>query len=239
MGCAKGFEFSGRVWSSMTLHETAPSNTPPPAPAPQGEGENNRNRIPMILTWSRIAAGPVIAGLVLWAAALAFADRESAALIYLCATALFVLAALTDWLDGQLARGMGATSDLGAALDHAADKVLCGCVLVALAYSALTLELTIAATLLLGRDIGVAGLREGLAKTGQAPKVGAAGKWKAAIAMAAIAAILAQQAAGLSGGAEALFVFLGWAGRALLWLATALSLWSGVIYFRAALSAKD
>ena len=73
---------------------------------------------------------------------------------------------LTDWLDGWLARKFDAVTPLGAALDHVADKVLVACALVALAYAALPLHLVIAAVIILGRDIAIAGLREGISAQG-------------------------------------------------------------------------
>jgi len=185
--------------------------------------------LPMILTLLRLAAGPIVAGLVLWAAQLAYVDPPRAGQIYGWACGLFVVASLSDWLDGYLARKLNVASPLGAALDHGADKVLTACVLMALAYAALPLDLTIAALLLVGRDALMAALREGLPNTG-ALKVGALGKVKAAAAMAAIAALLAQPAASLLGAGADVAVRLGWAGSGLLWAATALALISTADY---------
>jgi len=126
------------------------------------------SKLPMALTLARMAAGPLVAALVLWAGAQVFVDRSLAAQLYLIAAAVFSLAAASDWLDGHLARKLGVVSELGAALDHAADKVLVTCALVALAYAALPLPLTVAAVIILGRDMAVAGLREGLSASGRA-----------------------------------------------------------------------
>lgn len=190
------------------------------------------SRLPMALTLSRIAAGPLIAALIVWAAHLSFTDRWTAALIYACGFVLFALAALTDWLDGVLARKSGSVSTLGAALDHGADKVLTACVLVALAYAALPADLVIATILLLGRDIGIAALREGLSNAGKPLPVSQGGKVKTALLLAAILVILALQVAALVFAPAQIIDVLAWAGRVTLWVAAGLALWTGAGYLR-------
>ncbi|HET9232355.1 MAG TPA: CDP-alcohol phosphatidyltransferase family protein, partial [Vitreimonas sp.] len=150
-------------------------------------------QLPTILTLFRIAMGPVIAGLILWAAAETYADRLLAGFIYALCLILFLLASATDWLDGWLARKFDAVTPLGAALDHTADKVLIVCVLVALAYAALPLGLVAATVLILGRDVAIAGLREGLSQSGRTLPVNQLGKWKAAAEMSGVAAFLGFQ----------------------------------------------
>jgi CDP-diacylglycerol--glycerol-3-phosphate 3-phosphatidyltransferase len=189
----------------------------------------------MTLTVFRIAMGPVIAALVLWAASQLYVDRLLAGFIYALCLILFVLASATDWLDGWLARKLDAVTPLGAALDHAADKVLVTCVLVALAYAALPLPLVAAAVLILGRDVAVAGLREGIAAQGKALPVSQLGKWKAAAEMAGISAFLAFQSAALLLAPEGVKVGLDLAARLLLWAAAALALISGAQYVSALL----
>jgi CDP-diacylglycerol--glycerol-3-phosphate 3-phosphatidyltransferase len=136
--------------------------------------------LPTLLTLFRIAMGPAIAGLVLWAAAETYKDPLLAGFIYALCLVLFLLASVTDWLDGWLARKLDAVTPLGAALDHTADKVLIVCVLVALAYAALPLGLVAATVIILGRDVAIAGLREGLSQSGRLLPVNQLGKWKAA-----------------------------------------------------------
>jgi CDP-diacylglycerol--glycerol-3-phosphate 3-phosphatidyltransferase len=187
-------------------------------------------RLPMILTWSRIIAGPIIAAIVISAASLSFSDPQSSGLLFAGAAVLFVLAALTDWLDGALARKMGTVSPLGAALDHGADKVLTGTVLIALAYAALSADLVIAALLIVGRDALLAALREGFALSGRALPVSQGGKWKTGLLLTAIIALLAAQVSILLGGGEGVVAALSGAGRALLWAAAALALWSAAGY---------
>lgn len=190
---------------------------------------------PTALTLFRIAMGPVIAGLILWAAHETYADRLLAGSIYAFALVLFVLAAATDWLDGWLARKLNAVTPLGAALDHTADKVLIVCVLVALAYAALPLGLVAAAVIILGRDVAMAGLREGLSQSGRALPVNQLGKWKAAAEMAGVGAFLGFQSAALLFAPASVILGLDWAARILLWAAAALALISAGIYLTAVL----
>ena len=191
-------------------------------------------QLPTLLTLFRIAMGPVIAGLILWAASETFADRLLAGFIYAFCLILFVLAAITDWLDGWLARKYDAVTPLGAALDHTADKVLIVCVLVALAYAALPLGLVAAAVLILGRDVAIAGLREGLSQSGRALPVTQLGKWKAAAEMAGVGAFLGFKAAATLFAPASIVLGLDWAARILIWAAAALALISAVYYAMAA-----
>ena len=198
-----------------------------------------KSAIPILLTLFRIAIGPVIAALVLWAATALYSDRLLAGLIYALALIAFVLAAATDWLDGWLARKLDAVTPLGAALDHSADKVLVTCVLVALAYAALPLPLVAAAVIILGRDVAVAGFREGISSSGRTLPVSQLGKWKAAAEMAGVAAFLAFQACALLFAPAGVVLGLNWAARILLWTAAALALLSGASYAAAAFKRAD
>lgn len=182
--------------------------------------------LPTMLTLFRIAMGPAIAALVLWAASVLYSDHLLAGFIYALCLLLFGIAAATDWLDGWLARKLNAVTPLGAALDHSADKVLIACVLLALAYAALPMALVAAAVVILGRDVGVAGLREALAARGKTLPVSELGKWKAAAEMAGVGAFLAFQAAALLLAPQALVTGLIWAAQFLLWTAAGLALLS-------------
>jgi CDP-diacylglycerol--glycerol-3-phosphate 3-phosphatidyltransferase len=188
------------------------------------------SNLPTLLTIFRIAAAPAIAGLVLWALQIVHVNAETAGQVYLAALVLFIAASLTDWLDGYLARKLDAVTPLGAALDHAADKVLITCVLVALAYAALPWWLVLASVLILGRDVAVAGLREGISAQGKTLPVSDLGKWKAAAEMAGVAAFLAFQTAALMLAPQSVILGLDWAARILLWAAAALALISGAQY---------
>ena len=191
--------------------------------------------LPTLLTVFRIAMGPAVAALVLWAASLLHVDAQIAGLIYALALILFVLAALTDWLDGYLARKWNAVTPLGAALDHSADKVLITCVLVALAYASLPMALVAAAVVILGRDVAVAGLREGISAQGKTLPVSQLGKWKAAAEMAGVGAYLAFQTAVLLSAPLSVMLGLDWAARILIWSAAVLALISGAQYVGALL----
>lgn len=205
---------------------TTSTTSPDAAPAA-------KSRLPTLLTVARILLAPLIAGLVLWAASVYYSDRLLAGFVYALAAILFALAALTDWLDGWLARKLDAVTPLGAALDHAGDKVLVTCVLVALAYAALPLHLAAAAVIILGRDVLMAGLREGLSHTDRTLPVSPMGKWKAAAEMAGVLAYLAQQAAAILFAPAATVTGLDWAAGLLLWSAAGLALWSLAGYLRA------
>jgi CDP-diacylglycerol--glycerol-3-phosphate 3-phosphatidyltransferase len=190
--------------------------------------------LPTLLTLFRIAMGPAIAGLVLWAAAETYKDPLLAGFIYALCLVLFLLASVTDWLDGWLARKLDAVTPLGAALDHTADKVLIVCVLVALAYAALPLGLVAATVIILGRDVAIAGLREGLSQSGRLLPVNQLGKWKAAAEMSGVAAFFAFKTAAALYGPASLVLGLDWAARILLWSAAALALISAGVYAAAA-----
>lgn len=173
--------------------------------------------VPNGLSLSRIVAGPVVIALVL-------TGRAPEAL------ALFLLAAVTDGLDGWSARKLGVVSDFGAFLDPLADKALNLCALFAVASVWPTVApdvtaglLWIAFGLVLARDAGVTLLRVIRPKGG--PKVVRLAKWKTAIEMtglvAALCVLAAPQAAFLWPGAFALMI----AGAGL-------SLLTGAGYFR-------
>jgi cardiolipin synthase (CMP-forming) len=189
--------------------------------------------VPTYLTIFRIVMGPVIAALILWATSFLHIDHVLAGLVYAVCLVLFIIAAATDWLDGYIARKYDAVTPLGAALDHCADKVLITCVLVALAYAALPLNLVAAAVLILGRDVAVAGLREGIAAQGKTLPVSQLGKWKAAAEMAGVAAFIAFQTTALMQSPANVVIGLFWAARILIWGAAALALISGAQYVAA------
>ena len=115
-------------------------------------------QLPNILTIGRGLAG-VIGGWVLVQSSLALVESDAVRL-GLIAALVFVLAALTDWLDGWLARAMGAESALGALLDPIADKVLVGGYLVAYCIiSGFDAYLVLPVIVIVGRDIAITALR--------------------------------------------------------------------------------
>ncbi len=115
-------------------------------------------QIPNALTIGRGLAG-VIGGWVLVQSSLAMVESDAVRL-GLIAALVFVLAALTDWLDGWLARAMGAESALGALLDPIADKLLVGGYLVAYCViSGFDAYLVLPVVVIVGRDVAITALR--------------------------------------------------------------------------------
>lgn len=114
--------------------------------------------LPTWLTLLRIALIPVFVGVF-------FLPFHGANL--LC-TALFGLAALTDWLDGYLARRLGQTSAFGAFLDPVADKLMVAAALVLLVQAIPTPLMAVTAMIIIGREIAISALREWMAQIGGA-----------------------------------------------------------------------
>lgn len=136
------------------------------------------------------------------------------------AAVVFVLAALTDALDGYVARKTGQTSNAGAVADQIADKVFVACALLLVAWAGRLPGLwLVPAALLIARDFAVSGLREWAAAAKQPLPVAPMGKAKTAAQMGALTLLIA-----LPGAL--------WTGHALLAVATALSLASAVVYLR-------
>ena len=189
--------------------------------------------LPNALTWARIAAAPLVAAGVVLSDRVVFTEGPSAAAGYAgAALGLFLLAALSDAVDGLLARRLGVVSALGAGLDHAADKALTLATGLALAATWLPLDLFCATAILLIRDAVIGGLREGLAGAGRALPVAWMGKAKTVAAMTGLGAALALQTAAYAGASPPLQEGLLFAARAGLWLAAALALASAAAYLR-------
>jgi CDP-diacylglycerol---glycerol-3-phosphate 3-phosphatidyltransferase len=174
--------------------------------------------IPTWLTLARIALIPVLV-------ALYYLDWRWA---HVAATAVFVLAAITDWLDGWMARRYQQFSKFGAFLDPVADKLMVSTALVITVQYHHTIWMALWASVIIGREIAVSALREWMAEIGQRAKVGVAmiGKIKTTVQMIALGFLLFR---------ESLFglpIFL--IGEWLLAAAALLTLWSGFEYLRAA-----
>jgi CDP-diacylglycerol--glycerol-3-phosphate 3-phosphatidyltransferase len=179
--------------------------------------------IPTILTWTRICAIPLIVGV--FYAPEAFATLPEKNLI---ATVMFVLFALTDWLDGYLARKLNQTSSFGAFLDPVADKFLvCACVLVLVHLQRADVFV---ALIIIGREIAISALREWMARIGATKSVAvhAIGKLKTVVQMLAIPFLLFD---GLLFGV----LDTHWFGTWMIWLAAVLTAWSMVYYLQKAL----
>ncbi|MGM0564534.1 MAG: CDP-diacylglycerol--glycerol-3-phosphate 3-phosphatidyltransferase [Pseudomonadota bacterium] len=106
--------------------------------------------------------------------------------------AIFVIAAVTDWFDGYLARRLGQESKFGAFLDPVADKLIVAVALVLVVMDQPTLPVAIPAAIIIGREIVISALREWLAELGAraAVAVSYVGKVKTAVQMTAIPVLL-------------------------------------------------
>lgn len=151
------------------------------------------------------------------------------------AAAIFLVAALSDFIDGYLARRLQQTSRFGAFIDPVADKLIVGAALVALVHLHKSVWMTLPAIVIISREISVSALREWMAEIGQRSKVavGNIGKFKTAFQMTAIFLLLIEKPRYLaSGGFDG--SWLVWAGYISLYLATVLTLWSMFLYLKAA-----
>ncbi|WP_413623726.1 CDP-diacylglycerol--glycerol-3-phosphate 3-phosphatidyltransferase [Luteibacter sp. Lutesp34] len=150
----------------------------------------------------------------------------------LAAAVVFVLAGVTDWLDGYLARRLNLTSAFGAFLDPVADKLMIAVTLFLLVQSHRGgwpgILMAVTASIIVGREISVSALREWMAQIGARSKVKVAflGKLKTAMQMVALVVLLLQH------DAETLRLYH--IGEALLVVAGILTIWSGLDYLRAA-----
>src|SRR5215208_3254587 len=138
--------------------------------------------IPTILTWTRIVAIPLIIGV--------FYLGLDPGVQNLVATAMFVAFALTDWLDGFLARKLNQMSSFGAFLDPVADKFLVCASLLVLVH--LKRADVFVALIIIGREIAISALREWMAQIGASKSVAVhmLGKLKTTVQMIAIPFLL-------------------------------------------------
>jgi CDP-diacylglycerol--glycerol-3-phosphate 3-phosphatidyltransferase len=175
--------------------------------------------LPTYLTLLRIVLIPVLVALFYlpWEGA-----RVACALV-------FMFAGLTDWLDGYLARKLGLTTRFGAFLDPVADKLMVAVALVLIVQADPSPMVAISAAVIIGREITIASLREWMAEIGQSGKVAVSklGKWKTTAQMCAIFLLLL----GMDVWKESLQGF----GQMLLVISAVLTLWSMILYLRAAL----
>src|SRR6056297_550495 len=209
--------------------------------------------LPNILTTLRLLAAPGVAIMFLY---FSRPVADWAALL------LFLTAAITDWLDGHLARRWRQETKLGAMLDPIADKAMVVIALmVIVGYSSMSPWLVLPATFILFREVFVSGLREFLGDTAGTLKVTKLAKWKTTAQMIAIAVLFAQgvfehylvmSSLGMDGeiigqvitgeisdevGLRWKYHGMIWAGQVglvLLWVAAALTLVTGWDYFRKA-----
>ena len=178
--------------------------------------------IPNVLTWARIVMIPLFVGILYFPE-----DWMSPFARNVTATALFTLAALTDWLDGYLARTLNQMSAFGAFLDPVADKLMVAAALVVL----VDLERTQAvyAFIIIGREIAISALREWMAKIGRSRNVAVSfvGKVKTMAQMVAIPMLLYEHPIG---PLDMIFI-----GNVLMMIAAVLTLISMAYYLKLAL----
>jgi len=173
--------------------------------------------IPNMLTYVRILAVPAMAMCF-------FIDGD---LSNWLALAVFILAAITDFFDGWLARVLNQQSALGRMLDPIADKLLVSVTLLMLVHSNTIHDYHIwAAIIILCREILVSGLREFLAELRETVHVTYLAKWKTTMQMVALGFLLAGPAG------DAILPHTSDIGLALLWLSALLTIYTGYDYFR-------
>lgn len=181
--------------------------------------------LPNMLTYARIVAVPLVALCFFLEGRLQSSDfaRWTALII-------FILASVTDYFDGYLARAWQQTSNIGRMLDPIADKLLVATCLLLLAADT---DRTIAgwslwaAIIILCREILVSGLREYLAALKVSVPVSQLAKWKTAIQMIAIAFLL------LGPAGDKIVPYWTQIGITLLWVSALVTLYTGYDYFRA------
>lgn len=166
--------------------------------------------LPNSLTWTRIVLIPLVVGV--YYLPLPLHEQN------LIATVAFIVAAVTDWFDGWVARKLGQTSAFGAFLDPVADKLMVAAALVILVQ--LDRADAIVAIIIVGREITISALREWMAHIGAAKSVAVSfiGKLKTTAQMVAIPMLLYYD--------PLLGLPIAGMGEALIWLAAALTLWS-------------
>ncbi|WP_374669825.1 CDP-diacylglycerol--glycerol-3-phosphate 3-phosphatidyltransferase [Ramlibacter sp.] len=176
--------------------------------------------VPTLLTWTRIVAIPLIVGVF-------YVEGMSLQMKNLLATVMFVVFALTDWLDGYLARKLNQTSSFGAFLDPVADKFLVCASLLVLVH--LQRADVFVGLIIIGREIAISALREWMAQIGASRSVAVhmLGKVKTTVQMVAIPFLLFD---GVLFG----LIDTGIWGHWLIWIAAFLTVWSMVYYLQKA-----
>lgn len=179
--------------------------------------------LPNLLTWLRILAIPLFVGIFYLPH-----DWLSPVNQNLVATLIFTGAAVTDWLDGYLARVLNQASAFGAFLDPVADKLMVSAALIVLVYLE-RLDAPIA-LIIIGREITVSALREWMAQIGQSKSVAVSflGKIKTSSQMVAIPLLLYHEKIGEYFDSQRI-------GTWLIYIAAVLTLWSMFYYLKAAL----
>jgi len=181
-----------------------------------------RLNFPLFLTWCRIVAIPLFVA-VLYLPEDWISERNANVL----SMWIFIAAAITDWLDGWLARRWNQTTSFGAFLDPVADKLMVAAALIVLTEKGLINPLV--SLIIIGREITISALREWMAQLGQSKSVAVniLGKLKTVSQLVSIPFLL------FNGVLFGLFHTVV-VGRWLIWIAAILTLWSMGVYLKAA-----
>ena len=183
-----------------------------------------RFNVPLLLTWLRIVAIPLFVA-VLYFPQDWLSERQA----NIISMWIFIAAAVTDWADGYLARRWNQTTSFGAFLDPVADKLMVAAALIVLTEKGFVDPF--ASLIIIGREITISALREWMAQIGQSRSVAVniLGKVKTVSQLVAIPFLL------FNGVLLGLFHTVP-VGRALIWVAAAITLLSMIVYLRAALA---
>ncbi|XP_030462173.2 CDP-diacylglycerol--glycerol-3-phosphate 3-phosphatidyltransferase 2 [Syzygium oleosum] len=202
----------------------------PPSPSMQHCGDKPADKLltlPTVLTLGRVAAVPLFISTF-------YVDSWWGTT---ATTSIFITAAITDWLDGYLARKMRLGSVFGAFLDPVADKLMVAATLVLLCTRPLEVDvfeqvpwlMTVPSIAIIGREITMSAVREWAAsqnsKLLEAVAVNNLGKWKTAMQMTALTILLATRDSSL-GGSDTLVA----SGVVLLYISAGLAIWSLIVY---------
>ncbi len=179
--------------------------------------------LPNLLTYARIAAVPVVVGLMF-----SQSIMEGGLWLRWAALAVFIAAGVTDFLDGYFARMYGQQSSLGRMLDPIADKLLvASCLLMLAAEETIRGWSLLAAVIILCREILVSGLREYLAELRVSIPVSRLAKWKTVWQLVAVGFLIAGEAG------DRVVPIVTPIGLALLWTSALVTLYTGWDYMRA------
>jgi CDP-diacylglycerol---glycerol-3-phosphate 3-phosphatidyltransferase len=181
--------------------------------------------VPNLLTWLRILTIPLVIGVFYVPGVWLSSGNQN-----LIATSLFIAAAITDWLDGYLARRLNQMSAFGAFLDPVADKLMIAAALIVLVW--LQRVDAIIAVVIIGREIAVSALREWMAKIGQSKSVAVnfLGKIKTISQMIAVPLLLYNERIGVLSPQRV--------GTWLIYLAAILTLVSMFYYLKLAVAPR-
>ncbi len=188
---------------------------------PSLQSSRRQWNLPNLLTYGRVLAVPVVVALMFW--------PDEFWMRWL-ALAIFILAGITDFFDGYLARVWSQQSSLGRMLDPIADKLLVAATLLVLVADRTIAGWSLwAAIVILCREILVSGLREHLAELRVSVPVTQVAKWKTTLQLVALGFLIAGRAG------EAVLPGTIRIGLILLWIAALLTLYTGWDYLKASL----